>query len=370
VTVGFHAPLPPVRSGVAGYADRLLKELRKRGRVELAPSSADAYLYHLGNNQLHRGIYQRALKNPGIVVLHDAVLQHFYLGALNQSQYVEEYVYNYGEWERSVAADLYASRAGSGMDLRFYQRPMVKRVAERSLAVIVHNPAAAAMVREHRGDARVIEIPHFFDSPNSSLRSMRPDWHMEETNFVFGVFGFLRESKRVLAVLNAFFALHQDRPHTRLLLAGDFASSDLERAVRPYLAHPGVVRMGHLEEREFWGAASSVDCCVNLRAPSAGETSGIGIRLMGLGKPVFFTDGREIEELPSDACVRISSGLSEDGELFEYMKIVVDLPQYARAIGSRGAAYIRRVHSLDRIADLYWEALCEVCTVSSSSLPS
>jgi hypothetical protein len=37
---------------------------------------------------------------------------------------------------------------------------MVKRIAERSRAVIVHNPAAAATVRQHHAAANVIEIPH------------------------------------------------------------------------------------------------------------------------------------------------------------------------------------------------------------------
>jgi len=80
VTVGFDAPLPPARTGVADYAAALLSALRRRGTVEVNPRRADVWLYHLGNNQLHRDIYRRALARPGIVVLHDAVLQHFFLG--------------------------------------------------------------------------------------------------------------------------------------------------------------------------------------------------------------------------------------------------------------------------------------------------
>src|SRR5215831_17300977 len=102
VTVGFEAPLPPARTGVADYAAVLLAALRCRGTVEVAPKRADVRLYHLGNNQVHRPIYQRALTRPGIVVLHDAVLQHFFLGSLHEREYVEEFVYNYGEWSREL----------------------------------------------------------------------------------------------------------------------------------------------------------------------------------------------------------------------------------------------------------------------------
>ena len=63
----------------------------------------DINLYHLGNNPLHREIYQRALEKPGVAVLHDAVLQHFFLGSFSEQQYVAEFVYNYGAWNEDQA---------------------------------------------------------------------------------------------------------------------------------------------------------------------------------------------------------------------------------------------------------------------------
>src|SRR4029077_11842764 len=83
MTAGYFAPLPPARTGVADYSATLLGALRQRGTVNVNASRADVFLYHLGNNQLHREIYRRALARPGVVVLHDAVLQHFFLGWLD-----------------------------------------------------------------------------------------------------------------------------------------------------------------------------------------------------------------------------------------------------------------------------------------------
>ena len=76
--VGFYSPLPPVRSGVADYAFALLGALP--GDVSVGVDG-DVNLYHLGNNGLHAEIYARALARPGVVVLHDAALNHFHLGA-------------------------------------------------------------------------------------------------------------------------------------------------------------------------------------------------------------------------------------------------------------------------------------------------
>jgi hypothetical protein len=163
VKVGFYSPLPPARTGVADYANSLLKALQRRGTVEVGAPHPDIRLYHLGNNQLHRDIYQNALERPGVVVLHDAVLHHLFLGSLTEREYMAEFCFNYGDWSEDLARALWRDRARSATDPRYFEHPMLKRIAEVSLALIVHNPAAAAMVREHHQAARVYEIPHLYE---------------------------------------------------------------------------------------------------------------------------------------------------------------------------------------------------------------
>jgi glycosyltransferase involved in cell wall biosynthesis len=362
VTVGFYAPLPPARTGVADYAAALLAELQKHGRVEVAPATCDVALYHLGNNGLHGEIYQRALEIPGVVVLHDAVLHHFMLGRLDEAAYAEEFVYNYGEWNRGLARELWRGRPSSGSDRRYFDYPMLRRVVERSRAVVVHNPAAARVVVEHVPRARVVEIPHLFVGPRdvaggAEAIRWRQHWGMDAGNFLFGVFGYLRESKRLVAVLEAFAAVHRTHPRTNLLVAGQFVSTDLERAVAPMLTGAGIVRRPHLEEREFWLAAGAVDACINLRYPAAGETSGIAIRLMGLGKPVMMTDSLECSRFPEDACLRIVAGVAERDSLRTHMELVTQMPEIAGAIGERAEAHIRANHGVEQVAAQYWE-LC------------
>src|SRR5262249_41101699 len=147
----------------------------------------------------------------------------------------EEFVFNYGEWSRGLARELWRGRAASGMDRRYYEYPLLRRVAERSRAVIVHNPAAAQAVREHAPRASVIEIPHLFSPPplpsGGEVIRYRQSLGIPQTAFLFGLFGYLRESKRVHSVLQVFERVRRERPTAALLIAGDFVSSDLERAV-------------------------------------------------------------------------------------------------------------------------------------------
>jgi hypothetical protein len=214
LTVGFYAPLPPAKTGVADYAEALLDALRKHGDVKIG-EPGDVALYHIGNNQLHGAIYDRALAHPGVVVLHDAVLQHFFLGRLTAEQYIDEFIFNYGEWTRSLAEDLWKHRARSAADPRYFAWPMLKRVATTARAIIVHNPAAATIVLRHAPEARIVEIPHLFVKPETpaevdTLR-FRAELGLAPRTLLAGVFGHQRESKRLPVVLRAL-----DRSHRRI----------------------------------------------------------------------------------------------------------------------------------------------------------
>ena len=363
--VGYFSPLAPARSGVADYSAALLDALGLLCDVSVGASDADVCLYHLGNNQLHRGIYEQALRRPGVVVLHDAVLHHFFLGLLDREAYIEEFVYNYGEFHRGQAALLWDARAGSAQDPRYFDHAMVRRIAEASRAVVVHNRAAARIVARHAPGARVVEIPHLFTPPAlwepDAARRWREQNSIGAGTFLFGVFGHMRESKRLYAVVEAFERARRRDAAAALLIAGDFASSDLERAAAPLVNAPGVITVPYCPDRAFWALASAVDVCVNLRYPSAGETSGITIRLMGIGKPVLVSAGEETAEFPEDACIRIDPGLAETAMVAEYMVWLSARPKLARGIGHRAAAHIAEHHSPAGVALRYFELLSSCC---------
>ena len=374
--------MPPAPTGVADYAAALFEGLVGQTstsapdlQVRLSPTHCHLALYHIGNNHLHADIYRRALQNPGVVILHDAVLHHFLLGHLDEPAYIEEFTYNYGSWSRSLAAELWRGRRSSGADSRYFDYPMLRRIAERSHAVVVHNPAAAALVRQHAPRARIVEIPHLFipaEPPAAAgVIHYRERLGLEPGAFVFGVFGYLRESKRLLSVLDAFTALCgagdqrqacAGPPGPALLIAGEFTSPDLERSITPLLKHPRIIRLPHLSETEFHLATAAVDACINLRYPSAGETSGIVVRLMGLGKPVFVTGSPECAHFPENACIRIPPGPAERESLRLHMILVSSMSDVVRAIGHRGAFHIQTHHRVEAVSKQFWDLLCDFCT--------
>ena len=368
MTVGYHAPPPGSHSGVADYAETLRTALQRLGRVESGASKADIHLYHLGNNRLHEDIYARALATPGVVVLHDAVLHHFLLGSLSREQYISEWIYNYGEWRRDLGEELWRERARASTDPRYFQFPMLRRIFERSLGVIVHNPGASAIARG-QGAKRVEIIPHFCEAEQppheADIARFRQRIGIGPGVRLFGVFGYLREPKRILPCIRAFRRLHALSPETALLLAGEVVSRDLERLLQSEASHPAICRFGRLGERDFRIAGAAVDCCLNLRYPGAGETSGIAVRLMGLARPVIVTDNAENSDFPPATVLRVSPGVAEAEELFHHMLLVTEFPRIAREIGSEAGLHIRKRHALETVARQYWETLCAAASSAS-----
>lgn len=363
MNVGFHSPFPPARTGVAEYSAALFAAMERTNpdiRI-LKNAAGERNLYHIGNNGLHREIYHRALASPGVALLHDAVLMHFLLGSLTPEEFVEEFVYNYGEWNRQLAVDLWGGRRQSAVESMYFRYPMLKRIAAASRAIVVHNPEAASIVRSHAPDARVVEIPHLFDAPKPvpvfEIERLRSAWNLKPGGCLFAVFGHLRESKRILQVLRTFAIVKRIVPNAALLLAGDFVSTDLARAAEPLLQAPGIIRLGYTPEDRFWLLAHACDVCINLRYPAAGETSGIGVRLQGIGRPVLFSEGQAVSRIPRSACVRIDSGPAEEEMLREIMIYLARSPAARREIGRSASQYIREFHHPDRVARLFRDVL-------------
>lgn len=317
--------MPPAPTGVADYAAALKRALDRCGEFE-----GETSLYQIGNNPLHADIYRLAMERPGYVLLHDAVLHHFLLGHLDEKAYHDEFVFNYGEANRQTARELWRDRSRSGADVRYFEYPMLRRLLEASLGAIVHNEAARRMVLAHRPNARVTVVPHLYEPVATPVAAANP-------KCLFGVFGHLRESKRIATVLRAWRALGDTAD---LLIAGDFVSPGLEQA----LDLTGVIRVPYASPAEFERLMHSVDVCVNLRFPAAGETSGMTIRMMGAGKPVIVSDIEENRDYPAGTHVAVDTD-GRERAMLEAMMLWLARDREAReGIGRRAQAHILAHH--------------------------
>ena len=369
--IGCVTPLPPSRTGVADYAVDLLTVMRKRVEVRVfvedmrsrlalpgwpienfKKNRCDRILYQLGNNKLHRFAYNQALERPGVIVLHDALLQHM---TLNESwdAWEREFEFTYGERGREIAANLRygipAAHEG------FFRYPLVKRVVEASLRTIVTNEGAKARVLREapEADVRVIPLPFVRRGRAVTRREARSELGLRPDVFILGCLGYMRESRLLPAVVNALEELRLSVPHAEMVLVGEFNTTEQETFLSGRLTANRVRRPGHVSDEEFewWGVAS--DVVVNLRYPSAGETSGVSVRMMGLGVPVIMTDNAENTAYPDDACLKLPHDEREPVLLIEYLLALAGNPDLGAAIGENAREYIAREHDIERIVDAY-----------------
>lgn len=368
MNVAVVSPLPPARTGVADYALTLTRELSRTMQIELVATlekdkmaSSDVVLYHMGNSALHSKVYDWALRKPGVVVLHDAVLHHFFLGQLNRDNYVSEFVYNYGEWTRQFADELWLNRAVSSCDARYFRYPMLRRIVERSRVIVVHNPGAARLVQEAVTGCNatpIVEIPHFAEEPHqlddSSRGVIRKRLGIPPGTVVIGSFGYQRPTKRLRSLLRALRDI--ERPY-RLLMIGEFVSSSYRQALEPLLDGVPAIRRPYVSEREFLDLVEITDICVNLRSPSAGETSAITVKLAAAAKPVIMSAGAESSRYPEDSFWRVDPGETELETLRAMLRVLVENRPLRVTMGLRARDYVLAHHALPHTAKLYSNAL-------------
>jgi len=133
--------------------------------------------------------------------------------------------------------------------------------------------------------------------------------------------------------------------------------------LRPLIRELGledVVRiMGHVPIESFTKLLAATDYCINLRRPTAGETSGSFLRALALGKPTLVSEIGSFLELPDEVSFKIPVDEKEVEWLYEYMKTLLEDPKLARAVGECGRAYVERECLWPRVAGLYVEFLEE-----------
>ena len=317
--------MPPARTGVAHYSSMVVPALRQHVDLVIGePATGNRQpIYHLGNNPFHESIYRQAMCEPGIAVLHDVVLHHLIVEMTLARGDVEGYVAalraSHGE-----AGEAWARGRAAGMhhEIGNFLLPASIDLARRSRAVIVHNRWAAERLLSFGVETPVHVVPHPYVHEESHRQVSVPEGR------IVGLFGFLTAAKRADVVLAAFAkAREQDRTLTLLVVGEPAPNIDVDAMRRD-----GVVFTGYVPDEDFSSYYAAADRLVNLRYPSAGETSGTLIRALDAGKPVAVSDYAQFAEFPDDCVTKIPLGGDDEvNMLTEFMLRDLDVAAKQRA---------------------------------------
>ncbi len=392
IAIDYVSPLPPVRSGIADYSLDLLPFLRPLCDLRVIRLSdqpmeeelvqtwrpVDAHLtgqddrlplYQVGNNRYHESVVALALESPGVVVLHDVILHHLLvestLGRAELEPYLDRLEADHG-WVGHLAAK--ARRWG---DLG--QAAMFGLSANRSLlrsqkGVLVHSRWALERLKEEDPELAVSQVPMGIPLPplpdRNAGSSFRQHLGLGDQVPLIGSFGFQTPIKRTEKVIEALAKPGLEETH--LLIAGEVSPVlDFESAASRAGVSDRVHNTGFLDYADLEAAIAACDLCVNLRYPTAGETSASLLRVLALGRPAIVSDYASGAELPDSIAVKVPLGAGEVeaiatqvGRLLEDRSGLEDMSRLARR-------FVETENSPSRAA----EAVIDACSQLRSRDP-
>lgn len=320
--------MPPVRSGIALDSANLVAALGIRHEIdvfvhECAPAAPglqrsahefvprhrqspyDLTVYQVGNSSHHDYLWAYAFRYPGLVVLHDAHLHHARAAALLRSGRALDYRAEFSAAHPGVQPDA-AELAVAGFDSHlYYLWPMTRLLVASAKATAVHNrPTAERMTEELGRPVDHIRLSHGVavsaEHERSARGTVRARYGLGDA-VVFGVFGGLSPDKRIPQILDAFAALLPYADAARLLLAGACAKHyDVAEDVAARGLTGRVVLTGYVDgEAGLTDLIAATDVVLNLRWPTARETSGPWLRALAAGKPTVIIDLLQTVNVPT-----------------------------------------------------------------------
>ncbi len=370
--LAFWSPFNPRPSGVSDYSELLVAELGKEADVDLfvdgyplsnsplfdtfpsydgkaypqlaARQPYDMTLYQVGNNPLHRYMYDAILRYPGIITLHDIHIYHLvfpvFASVGRLDDFWQEVAFCEGaETARKAKLDYLANQ------LDHYRLPLNKRLVVNSRGVVVHSAWGQQRVVQYSSAPPVRVIPfglfHLPDDNGQFGKIIRKFLGLPTEGFIFGVFGNLHRVKRLPVTLRAFARVRARHPRAALFLMGP-ADPSVAEVIAPLQQNPAqTAAQGIHLYISYAGydlmlmAMQAVDVGLNLRYPTAGETSGTLSMLLGQGKPTIVSGVGSFTEYPDACCPKIPVNEDEEELLYQAMLAYLEDSQaYQQAVQS------------------------------------
>ncbi len=362
--INWFSPLDPSATEIARYSaqilPRLAEEVRvagvddcsggpepawwKGGRVSAddPPGVAPLPVYHLGNNPAHLPIYERSIREPGLVVLHDLSLvdlaRHVARERGEPEWWRRQMLRQHGE---AVSGLVHRSENSPADYIEMTANyPLFLPFVEDALGVVVHSDHARRSVLDRLPcgtPVRRLDLP--------GTRSAAPperDYGERPLSFVFC--GHVGPNRRLVEFLEAWGGM-VDPDAIRLHLYGNIHNRG---ELLEYAAREGVSDLieihGYVADEALESALQSAHFAINLRWPTMGEASASQLRYWSAALPTLVTDVGWYAELPDDAVCKVSHA-SEASDIARLLEDALAHPAEYLRRGRRGWEYLGERHA-------------------------
>jgi glycosyltransferase involved in cell wall biosynthesis len=406
--IAWFGPFPPVQTGVAAYNADLVAALSRRGyAIDTYPEPTahdfpwrhrqrpySLVVHQFGNSSHHDYQWPYACRFPGLAVLHDTRLHHARAALLLRERRRADYRAEF-RWNQPATPADAAEIAVAGLDSAlYYDWPMCRTLVERSRLVAVHGDGTRHELVKQLSDGRdgrdeyaerivSIRLGHgqlvSAEDAAAARQKVRSRYGIAEDAVLFAVFGGLTPEKRIAQVLDAFRATLPYAPAARLMLAGAPAAH-LHLALEDGTPAGQVIVTGYIEGDEaFTEHLAAADVSLNLRWPTARETSGPWLRALAAGRATVVMDLAHTARVPAldprtwtvpagthggqPVCVAIDI-LDEDHSLRLAMRRLAGDAALRESLGAAARRYWQREHSIEAMADDYERILAQAASIA------
>jgi glycosyltransferase involved in cell wall biosynthesis len=310
----------------------------------------DLVVYNIGNHlPYHEAIFEIALRVPGLCILHDLVMQHFFVSYFlekhrRQDLYVAAMEKHYGDEGRRVATMVVAGQASTFLNsdapLRY---PLFEEAVAGAYGLLVHSQWA-----EQRA-ARALPCPVGrlflpYEIGETSEAMTRVELGVPEDKLLIVTVGHINSNRRIPAVLRVLIEEEALRSQVKYVIIGarePRCDGELQELIRRHGLEGTVQLKGRVPDVMLAAYLRHADLCINLRWPTFESGSASLAEQMLYGKPVIVTDAGCYSEVPDD-CVWKISPKRELEELAIALGKLVNDGQARQALGFRARDFAEK----------------------------
>jgi len=321
-------------------------------------SSYDVVIYNFGNYlPFHREIFLLSRQSPGVCILHDFVMHHFfaayhldYLGDPTSYQLLMETTYGSSApvtgrvWETDEV-------------VRF---PLFEEVTRGALGIVTHSEFFKQRV-ETCFAGPVARIPLAYDAGSGGPGISREQLDVKDDEILIVTIGHVNPNKHIERVIGAIARLGPASHRIVYAVLGS-ALPSYERKLKAAAKASGLkdrVRfLGQVPDDVLSDYLAAADICINLRFPAMEGASASAIEEMLFGKPVIVTNTGFFAELPDDCVVKV--GADSDADLASALKQLVHNESARKRIGALAQVFAEDEFRADKYASKIMDFLWDV----------
>lgn len=317
----------------------------------------DVLVYNIGNNrEHHETIFSLLRTNPGIVICHDFVYQHYVaeLSAINGGDFASYAAFLMKFGGRDASRPLVRSRITSRRAKPRYApwdsvavsaEPMSEAILNLGSALIVHSHFSYSHAQAHfEGPITKLGLPH-------DLKPARPDtWNVwaasvaAKSRFHAVSFGHIQPTKCIELMLEALIASPTLKSQLHYTIAGFVGDGPYLEMLQGIVASEGLQDIVHFEkdisQERLSCLINEADLFVNLRRPNTEASSASLIEQLGSGRPVMTFDSGCYAEVPIGGSVKLPKDAGVD-ELVSALEALLASPAALPVIGQAGRDHSR-----------------------------